>query len=115
MLPGRAPLARARVAVGLLLSWFSFTGPATRCQRQSSTMDDWKCYDNRGEVKSMSQGRKGAGRGGGRGPGRLGGRKAAGPDGYCVCPGCGHKVKHVTGQPCYERACPKCGFQMTRA
>ena len=29
------------------------------------------------------------GRGGGRG--RRGGSKAAGPDGYCVCPKCGYK------------------------
>ncbi|MBW2739863.1 MAG: hypothetical protein JRE64_13685 [Deltaproteobacteria bacterium] len=37
------------------------------------------------------------GRGGG---GRMGGPFAAGPDGECVCPKCGHKVSHVRGQPC---------------
>ena len=69
----------------------------------------------------MSQGRGGGsgrgggdGRGRGQGPGRLGGPKAAGPGGYCVCPGCGHRVRHVTGQPCYEAKCPKCGLKMTR-
>jgi len=52
--------------------------------------------------------------GGGRGGGRMGGRFAAGPGGYCVCPRCGHKVPHVAGQPCNQKACPKCGTTMTR-
>jgi len=56
----------------------------------------------------------GAGRGRGRGPGRMGGDKAAGPGGNCVCPRCGHAVPHAVGQPCYERQCPQCGTQMTR-
>jgi hypothetical protein len=69
----------------------------------------------------MSQGRgSGGGRGGGdgrgrgQGPGRMGGPKAAGPGGHCVCRTCGHRVEHVTGQPCYEKKCPKCGAHMTR-
>ncbi|TEU17885.1 MAG: hypothetical protein E3J25_01645 [Anaerolineales bacterium] len=57
----------------------------------------------------------GVGRGGGRGPGRMGGPKAAGPGGDCVCPKCGHRAPHVVGQPCYQKKCPKCGTQMTRA
>jgi hypothetical protein len=57
---------------------------------------------------------RGGGRGGGRGPGRMGGTKAAGPGGYCVCPNCGHKVPHPVGQPCYQTNCPKCGTQMIR-
>ena len=57
-------------------------------------------------------GQTSGGRGGGRG--RRGGSKAAGPDGYCVCPKCGHKVDHLAGQPCYEQKCPKCGTQMVR-
>jgi hypothetical protein len=56
----------------------------------------------------------GAGRGGGRGPGRMGGSKAAGPGGDCVCRKCGHREPHVAGQPCYQMQCPKCGAQMTR-
>jgi hypothetical protein len=56
----------------------------------------------------------GADRGRGRGPGRMGGSKAAGPGGNCVCTNCGHRVPHVVGQPCYQRQCPKCGAQMTR-
>jgi DNA-directed RNA polymerase subunit RPC12/RpoP len=59
-------------------------------------------------------GGQGGGRGGGRGPGRMGGSKAAGPGGNCVCPNCGHKVSHQVGKPCYEVQCPKCGTNMTR-
>ena len=33
---------------------------------------------------------------------------------YCICPNCGRKVKHQTGQPCYNVKCPKCGTAMTR-
>jgi len=57
---------------------------------------------------------RGGDRGGGRGPGRMGGTKAAGPGGYCVCPNCGHKVPHQAGKPCYQMSCPKCNTQMTR-
>jgi transposase len=39
---------------------------------------------------------------------------AAGPGGYCICPECGHKIKHVAGKPCNRQKCPKCGAQMTR-
>jgi hypothetical protein len=56
----------------------------------------------------------GAGRGAGRGPGRMGGPKAAGPGGDCVCPSCGHRKAHVVGVPCYRVKCPKCDTQMTR-
>jgi len=66
-----------------------------------------------GRGTDRGQGR-GGGRGGGRGPGRMGGAKAAGPGGTCVCPNCGHKVKHGVGQPCYEIVCPKCGTAMAR-
>jgi hypothetical protein len=31
---------------------------------------------------------RGGGRGQGRGPGRMGGFKAAGPGGKCICPNC---------------------------
>lgn len=57
---------------------------------------------------------RGFGRRAGRGQGRQGGPKAAGPDGYCVCPQCGHRQKHTTGQPCYAIKCPKCGTEMVR-
>jgi len=53
-------------------------------------------------------------RGGGRGRGRMGGPLAAGPGGGCVCPRCGHRVAHAVGQPCNQKACPKCGTTMTR-
>jgi hypothetical protein len=44
----------------------------------------------------------------------MGGPKAAGPGGYCICPSCRNKVKHQAGQPCYDVKCPKCGTAMTR-
>ena len=56
----------------------------------------------------------GAGRGAGRGPGRMGGSKAAGPGGSCVCPSCGHREPHEVGVPCYQKKCPQCGTQMVR-
>lgn len=56
---------------------------------------------------------RGLGRGGGQG--RMGGtRPGAGPSGNCVCPGCGAKVPHKVGVPCYNTTCPKCGSKMVR-
>jgi hypothetical protein len=44
---------------------------------------------------------RGLGCGGGRG--RMGGnRPGAGPTGNCVCPGCGTKIPHQAGFPCYD-------------
>lgn len=37
-----------------------------------------------------------------------------GPGGECVCPGCGYKIEHKRGEPCYIEECPECGYQMTR-
>lgn len=57
---------------------------------------------------------KGQGTGGtGQGRGRKGGR-GAGPQGYCICPSCGEKLKHMPGVPCTDRQCPKCGQRMVR-
>jgi hypothetical protein len=64
--------------------------------------------------RGRGRGQGGQGQGRGRGPGRMGGPKAAGPGGDCICPNCGHKAPHRAGQPCYEVNCPKCGTQMTR-
>ncbi len=58
-------------------------------------------------------GGRGAGAGGGRG-GRMGGPAAAGPDGACVCPSCGHRMAHQRGVPCTQMTCPKCGARMIR-
>jgi hypothetical protein len=57
---------------------------------------------------------QGQGQGSGRGRGRQGGPQAAGPGGNCVCSDCGHKVKHVAGQPCNEKKCPQCDANMIR-
>jgi len=46
--------------------------------------------------------------------GRMGGPLAAGPDGYCVCPSCGHREAHETAEPCTELTCPECGAIMAR-
>ena len=65
----------------------------------------------------MARGQRGGGGGRGRrggGRGRMGGSKAAGPAGYCVCPACGHRVKHTAGKPCFGQKCPKCDTQMVR-
>ena len=44
----------------------------------------------------------------------MGGPRAGGPGGYCVCPSCGHREPHVPLEPCNRKACPKCGVMMTR-
>ena len=51
----------------------------------------------------------------GTGRGRMGGPMAAGPEGNCKCPKCGHEQSHARGQPCNQIKCPKCGSIMTRA
>jgi predicted Fe-Mo cluster-binding NifX family protein len=57
----------------------------------------------------------GRGRGtGGGGRGRMGGPSAAGPAGVCVCPSCGEKAPHMSGQPCNQVNCAKCGTAMIR-
>lgn len=38
----------------------------------------------------------------------------SGPVGFCVCPSCGHKEKHVRAIPCNKKKCPKCGQLMTK-
>lgn len=73
------------------------------------------------EVNKMNQRGRGMGQGGGKGqgqggqkPGRMGGSKAAGSAGTCVCPQCGQTESHERGVPCFERKCSKCGSVMTR-
>jgi hypothetical protein len=57
----------------------------------------------------------GRGLGRGRGVGRMkGNRPGAGPSGNCLCPGCGNRVPHQAGIPCYDLSCPKCGAKMVR-
>ena len=65
--------------------------------------------------------RKRRGRGGrgidrtGKGLGRSwGNKRGSGPDGDCICPNCGQKISHQTGQRCLDLNCPKCGTKMMR-
>ena len=67
---------------------------------------------NEKEVNAMGRGR--VGNRGGTGRGRMGGPKAGGPSGYCVCPSCGHREAHGVGVACYQKKCPQCGNQMIR-
>jgi predicted Fe-Mo cluster-binding NifX family protein len=63
------------------------------------------------EVMNMPRGK---GQGTGRGMGRNQGPLAAGPNGSCVCPGCGYSEPHQRGVPCTQKKCPKCGTALTR-
>ena len=60
----------------------------------------------------------GTGRGGGgqgKGQGKGGGTKpGSGPAGSCICPSCGHKMDHKSGERCIDQICPKCGSRMVR-
>ncbi len=49
-----------------------------------------------------------------RGGRMRGSRAGIGPGGYCRCPGCGERVAHRLGTPCYTVSCPKCGMKMVR-
>lgn len=65
-----------------------------------------------GSGKGGGKGGSGSGAGGG---GRGGGNKpGSGPGGRCICPKCGHKIPHKTGQRCLDISCPKCGTKMLR-
>jgi len=66
--------------------------------------DETGVGNNRGRGQDMS----------GRGRG-MGGGQGLGPGGECVCPGCGHKIPHLRGSPCFEVKCPECNTYMTRA
>lgn len=41
------------------------------------------------------------------------GREGEGGTDTCVCPECGHEVKHERGTPCNKQMCPECNVAMT--
>lgn len=49
-----------------------------------------------------------------RGGRMRGNRPGLRPTADCVCLGCGEKVTHKQGIPCYTVSCPKCGARMAR-
>ena len=68
----------------------------------------------RGDGTGPASGKGRGGQGQGRGLGRMGGPKAAGPAGSCVCPKCGLRAPHERGVPCAGQKCPTCGAAMVR-
>ena len=75
--------------------------------------EEWSMF-NRSLTFRAGQGNRTRNRGG-AGKGKGGGNKpGSGPDGNCICPSCGHKIRHLTGQRCKDVACPKCGTKMVR-
>lgn len=67
-----------------------------------------------GSGRGQGQGRGGQGSGQGGGRGRMGGSRAGGPSGFCVCPTCGHREPHERAVSCIQKKCPKCGIALTR-
>lgn len=43
-----------------------------------------------------------------------GSKQGSGPGGNCICPECGLKVAHITGIPCNQIECSKCGIKMIK-
>ena len=44
----------------------------------------------------------------------FGSGRGMGNNGFCVCSHCGEKYKHISGVPCMERKCEKCGSVLFR-
>mgnify|MGYP001770473100 CR=1 FL=1 len=62
--------------------------------------------DGRGPV-GMGQGRN-------QGTSRMGGARAAGIGGNCLCTKCGYREPHEQGVPCMKKTCPQCGTTLIR-
>jgi hypothetical protein len=75
-------------------------------------------------MNGFGRGKGGPGTGGGQGGGARRGQgscgrgrqvgTAAGPEGVCVCPQCGHSQPPERGVPCAQVMCPKCAVAMRR-
>lgn len=68
----------------------------------------------RGMSGGQGTGGQGMGQGRGQGAGRMGGARAAGVGGNCVCTKCGHREPHERGVPCMQKKCPQCGSTLIR-
>ncbi len=82
-------------------------------QKENAAMNE-RTGGGRGRGQGGGGQQGGRGRGAGQRPGSMGGGKMAGPQGYCVCPQCGHREAHQRGTPCFDTTCPSCGATMTR-
>jgi predicted amidophosphoribosyltransferase len=40
--------------------------------------------------------------------------RGLGIGGLCICPKCGKKIPHKSGNPCQKEKCPICGAKMVR-
>ena len=107
-------VVQAWLSGGLNGGAFSMPGCCRRGQHRFRGMHNpqLKEYDMKGR-RGIRIG-QGGGQSQGQGLGRMGGPKAAGPDGFCVCPKCGQRAPHERGAPCAEQKCPTCGTAMMR-
>ncbi|MBN2399607.1 MAG: NifB/NifX family molybdenum-iron cluster-binding protein [Candidatus Aminicenantes bacterium] len=119
---------RAWLKGGSLGNHFAMPGCCRSVRRHFGKLDD--IYQEERIMNGKGQGGMGAGGGqgqggmgggggrgqgrGGQGRGRMGGLRAGGDSGTCLCPKCGQRVAHERGVPCVQRQCPQCGSAMTR-
>ncbi len=83
-------------------------GYRRRMQARSKKEVEVNNSDNAKKQRGGGQRRSGIGKG------RMGGSKAKGTGGNCVCPQCGHTEPHERGIPCVQKQCPQCGAVMMR-
>lgn len=70
--------------------------------------------NNRSGGGSGGGGGQGTGQGRGQGAGGMGGARAAGVGGNCLCTKCGYREPHERAVPCMQKKCPQCGTNLIR-